>query len=118
MNDCPTDVLGLHVTEHGTDARVVTVTGEVDVVTAPQLAACVTRQLTVAQRVVVNLDGVRLLSSAGLSVLFEANELATQEDRDLRIVCRSRTAHLALEVTGLHEHFTFADNVDDALNSR
>ena len=48
MNDCPTDVLGLHVTEHGTDARVVTVTGEVDVVTAPQLAACVTRQLTVA----------------------------------------------------------------------
>lgn len=117
MSDCPTDVLALHVTEHGPDARVVTVTGEIDVVTAPQLAACVTRQLTVAQRVVVNLDGVRLLSSAGLSVLFEANELATQEDRELRIVCQSRTAHLALEVTGLHEHFIFADTVIDALHS-
>jgi anti-sigma B factor antagonist len=109
------DILGLQVAEHGPDARVVTVAGEIDALTAPELAAFLTAQLTVAQVVVVHLDGVRFLGSAGLSALFEANELATQEDRDLRLVCNSRAANLALEATGLGKHFTFADNVPNAL---
>jgi anti-sigma B factor antagonist len=111
------DILGLQVVEHGLDARVVTVVGEIDALTAPDLAAFLTAQLVVAQVVVVNLDGVRFLGSAGLSVLLEANELATREDRDLRLVCNSRTAHLALEVTGLQEQFTCADSVPDALKN-
>ncbi len=59
---------------------------------------------------VVNLDGVRFLSSAGLRALLEANEFATREDRDLRLVCHSQTANWALETTGLREHFTFTNN--------
>ncbi|MGH3777763.1 MAG: STAS domain-containing protein [Pseudonocardiaceae bacterium] len=109
------DILGLEVAEHGPDARVVTVVGEVDALTAPELADFLTAQLVVAPVVVVNLDGVRFLGSAGLSVLFKANELATREDRDLRLVCNSQTANWALKATGLREHFTFADNVPDAL---
>jgi anti-sigma B factor antagonist len=111
------DILGLQVGEYGPDARVVTVVGEIDALTAPELAACLTAQLTVAQVVVVHLDGVRFLGSAGLSVLFEANEIAIREDRDLRLVCHSRTANLALKATGLQEQFTFADNVPDALKN-
>lgn len=110
----PADI-GLQVTEHGPDTRVITVTGEVDALTAPELAAFLTAQLADAQVVVVDLDGVRFLGSAGLSVLFEANELATGQGRDLRLVCNSRTANLALEATGLREHFSFADSVPDAL---
>jgi anti-sigma B factor antagonist len=109
------DILGLEVAEHGPDARVVTVVGEIDALTAPELAAFLTAQLVAAQVVVVNLDGVRFLGSAGLSVLFEANELATREDRDLRLVCNSQTANWALDATGLREYFTFADSVPDAL---
>jgi anti-sigma B factor antagonist len=109
------DILGLEVAEHGSDARVVTVVGEIDALTAPELAVFLTAQLVVAQVVVVNLDGVRFMGSAGLSVLFEVKELATREDRDLRLVCNSRTANLALEVTGLREQFIFADSVPDAL---
>jgi anti-sigma B factor antagonist len=109
------DILGLQVAEHGLDARVVTVAGEIDALTAPELAAFLTAQLTVAQVVVVHLDGVRFLGSAGLSALFEANELAIQEDRDLRLVCNSRAANLVLEATGLGKYFTFADNVPNAL---
>ncbi|MGH3963345.1 MAG: STAS domain-containing protein [Pseudonocardiaceae bacterium] len=111
------DILGLEVAEHGPDARVVTVVGEVDALTAPELADFLTAQLVVAPVVVVNLDGVRFLGSAGLSVLFKANELATREDRDLRLVCNSQTANWALQATGLREHFTFADNVPDALKN-
>lgn len=113
----PADIVDLQVAEHGPDARVITVTGEVDTVTAPELAACLTAQLAAVQAVVVNLDGVRFLASAGLTVLFEANELATQEGRDLRLVCNSRTANLALEATGLRKHLPFADNVPDALTN-
>jgi hypothetical protein len=55
----PADIVDLQVTEHGPDARVITVTSEVDTVTAPELAACLTAQLAAVQAVVVNLDGMR-----------------------------------------------------------
>jgi anti-sigma B factor antagonist len=107
--------MGLQVVEHGSDARVVTVTGEVDSLTAPELAAFVTAQLAEARLVVVDLDGVQFLGSAGLAVLFEADELASREDRDLRLVCNSQIVNRALEVTGLRQRFTFANTVADAV---
>jgi anti-sigma B factor antagonist len=110
------DIMDLQVTDHGPDARVVTVTGEIDVVTAPDLADCLTAQLAGSRVVVVDLDGVRFLGSAGVAVLFEANELATHQGRDLQLVSHSRTANLALQVTGLGTCFTFAESVPDALN--
>ena len=106
----PADLLHLQVAEHGADARVVTATGEVDALTAPKLADVLTAQLAVARLVVVNLDGVRFLSSAGLRALFQAHEFATRERRDLRLVCHSQAANWALEITGLRAHFTFIDN--------
>ncbi len=109
------DIMGLQVAEHGDDARVVTVLGEVDALTAPELAAFLTTQLAAARVVVVDLDGVGFLGSAGLSVLFEANEQANREDRVLRLVCNSRIANRALEATELKEHFSFANTVPDAL---
>jgi anti-sigma B factor antagonist len=112
------DILGLQVAEQDVDTRVVTVVGEIDALTAPELEAFLTAQLIVAQVVVVNLDGVRFLSSAGLRALFEANEFATREDRDLRLVCNSQTANWALETTGLRKHFTFIDNVPRSAGSR
>ncbi|MBV8995799.1 MAG: STAS domain-containing protein [Pseudonocardiales bacterium] len=101
--------------EHGPVARVVTVVGEIDALTAPELAACLTAQLNSAQVVVVDLDGVQFLASVGLHVLLEANELAKQEDRALLWVYNSETANLALEATGLREYFTFAHSVAEAL---
>lgn len=109
------DLLSLEVAEQEPDVRVVTVVGEIDALTAPELATFLTAQVVAAQAVVVNLDGVRFLGSAGLSVLFEANELAGREERDLWLVCSSQTANWALEATGLRKHFAFADSVADAL---
>jgi anti-sigma B factor antagonist len=114
-SDFPADIIGLQVAEHGPDARVVTVTGEIDTLTAPKLASFLNMQLSTARIVVVDLDGVEFLGSAGLSALFEANELASREDRALRLVCHSRIANRALEATELREQFVFADSVPDAL---
>jgi anti-sigma B factor antagonist len=117
VNSYPADIVGLQAAEHDPDTRVVTVTGEVDALTAPKLAAFLTAQLAIARLVVVDLDGVQFLASAGLRVLFEMNELATQQDRYLRLVCNSPSANRTLETAGLREHFTFADNLSDALNN-
>lgn len=116
-SDFPADIIGLQVAEHGPDARVVTVTGEVDTLTAPKLASFLHTQLSEARVVVVDLDGVEFLGSAGLSALFEANEQAARERRILRLVCHSRIANRALEATELRDHFTFADTVPEALKS-
>ena len=114
-NDFPADIIGLQVAEHGPHARVVTVTGEIDTLTAPKLATFLNEQLSAAQVVVVDLDGVEFLGSAGLSALFEANEQANRERRALRMVCHSRIANRALEATELRDQFTFADSVPEAL---
>ncbi len=116
VNSAYPDIVGVQVAEHGPDTRVVTVTGEVDALTAHQLATVLTAQLDVARLVVVNLDGVQFLASAGLRVLFEVNELAARHDRHLWLVCNSPAATRTLETAGLWEHFTFADTVPDALN--
>ncbi len=113
-SDFPADI-SLRVAEHGLDARVITVTGQIDVPTALELATSLIAQMTVARVVVVDLDGVKFMGSAGLSALFDANELATQQDRALRLVCNSRIANWALVAAGLREYFTFADSVPDAL---
>jgi anti-sigma B factor antagonist len=109
------DMLDLQVAEHGSDARVVTVGGEIDTLTAPEFAVFVIGQLVVVPLVVLDLDGVQFLGSAGLSVLVKANKLAAQEGRHLRLVCHSGTINRALDVTGLREQFTFADTVSAAL---
>jgi anti-anti-sigma factor len=104
------DILDLQVTEYGRYTRVVTVVGEIDALTAPELVTFLTAQLIEAPLVVVDLDRVRFLSSAGLRALFNANEFALREDRDLWLVCHSQTVNWALETTGLREYFTFTDN--------
>jgi anti-sigma B factor antagonist len=112
----PADI-GLRVAKHGLDARVVTVVGQIDGPTGLKLANSLIAQLAVARVVIVDLDGVQLLGSAGLSALFEANELATRQGRILRLVCHSRIAIRALEAAGLRECFTFVDSVPKALRN-
>ena len=110
------DVLDLQVTEHSPHVRVVTVGGEIDALTAPELGALLTAQLAAASLVVVDLERVRFLGSAGLSVLFAANELATRENRYLWLVVPRRgMANRSLEATGLDERFNLAETVAAAL---
>lgn len=108
---------GLRVAKYGPGVRVVGVAGQIDGPSGLELADSLIAQLAVARVVIVDLDGVQLLGSSGLSALFEANDLAAQQGRALRLVCHSRIAIRALEAAGLRECFTFADSVPDALRN-
>ena len=107
----PADILGIQVTQRGPQSRIVTVTGELDALTAPALATVLTETLAAAQVVVVNLDGVQYLASAGLRVLIEAHQLAAQHGSKLRLVCHCPGVNLVFDGSGLRDHFTFADSV-------
>jgi anti-anti-sigma factor len=91
--------------------------GQIDGPTGLELANSLIAQLAMASVVIVHLDGVQLLGSSGLSALFEANDLAAQQGRTLRLVCHSRITMCALEAAGLRECFTFAGSVPDAVKN-
>ena len=109
------DILGVQVTEHGPETRIVTVTGELDALTTPVLATVLTETLVAARVVVVDLDSVQYLASVGLWVLIEAKYLAAEHGSDLQLVCHSASVNLVFDGSGLREHFTFADSVALAL---
>ena len=111
----PADILGVRVTEHGPEIRIIAVTGELDALSAPVLASVLTEALATARVVVVDLDGVQYLASVGLRVLIEAIYFAADHDRELLVVCHSPSVNLVFEGSGLREHFTFADSVALAL---
>ncbi|MGH3673397.1 MAG: STAS domain-containing protein [Pseudonocardiaceae bacterium] len=107
--------IDLQVAEHGPDVRVVTVAGQIDVGTVWEMSAFLMAQLTVSRVVILDLDGVIFLGSSGLSALFEANELAIQQDHVLLLVCNSRSANRALAAAGLREYFIFSSSIADAV---
>jgi len=111
-------IVDFDVVEYGPDARVVTVGGEIDALTALELATFVAAQLAAAPLVVLDLDRVQFMGSAGLSALIKVNELAIDENRQLRLVCHSGMVNRIIDVTGLRERFSFADTVPAALTSQ
>ncbi|KAA2257903.1 STAS domain-containing protein [Solihabitans fulvus] len=88
----------LHTRWAPPSVAVVKVAGEVDMLTAPTLAACLLAGLArwTPRRLVVDLRRVGFLSVAGLGVLIEANEQAGARHVELRLVADTRTVRRAL----------------------
>ena len=96
---------------------VATVSGEVDMLTAPSLRAVVTAELADCAVLVIDLSGVSFLGSAGLAVLVEAAQQAERRQAALRVVATGRTVRRPLEITGLDEVLTTFPTRDDAVGA-
>lgn len=96
-------------------ARVLQVSGEIDIIGAPALRAALMPALDDTRLVVLDLSEVSFLGSSGLAVLVEAREQAQRSERELRLVCATRIVLRALEATGLRELFVVAPDLDTAL---
>ncbi|MCT2583429.1 STAS domain-containing protein [Actinophytocola gossypii] len=81
------------------DLEVVTVAGEVDLRTAPELA----RALRADQQplTVVDLTRVTFMSAAGLGILVQAAEQANERGRRLGLVAHDRVALRMLRMSGV-----------------
>jgi anti-sigma B factor antagonist len=116
-NNGVTIVMGLDVKEDN-GVTIVTVRGEVDIYTAPRL-----RELLVKlagdghYRIVVDLEGVDFLDSAGLGVLVGGLRRLRNQRGDLLLVCTQHRILKVFEITGLTRVFSIFDSVDAAVRA-
>lgn len=94
---------------------VVTVGGEIDVYTAPQLRDAVLELVEGgAIRIVVDLGAVQFLDSTGLGVLVEAQKAVAEAGGSLAVVCTSERLLKVFTITGLAQVFAIHDSVEAA----
>jgi anti-sigma B factor antagonist len=97
---------------------VITVGGEVDMLTSPQLRTVVLDQFepgSGVELVVLDLDGVSFLGTSGLAVLIEVREAAHTAGVELRLACTARRVLRPLTIAGLVPLFDIHDSIDRAL---
>jgi len=107
--------LGLVVREQDGWA-VLSVSGEIDMATAPGLRERLHGLLAEeTQRLIVDLDDVGFLDSTALGVLVGALKRARGEGGDVRIVCTQPRVRKVFEITRLDSAFDLFDTVDEAV---
>ena len=101
------DVPSVAAVESEGSEQVVTVRGEVDVCTAPQLRACL-KQITDSpqQRVVVDVGDLLFIDSSGIAVLAAAVKRLRPDGRDLVVRRPTRQMTKLLDMTGMRELVT------------
>ncbi len=94
---------------------VVTVSGEVDVATAPALRECLDRVVGLDEgAVVVDLRGVTFIDSTGLGVLIGAHRASSDAGRELRLVLAEPRILKVFEITGLTDLFAIDGSLEEA----
>jgi anti-sigma B factor antagonist len=103
--------------QHG-DVAVVTVAGELDMATAPELQREVNRLVDAGQtRLVFDLANVTFCDSTGLSVFVRARNRCDALGGDVRLAAPQRAVQRILEVSGLVEVLRTYPTVDEAIAS-
>lgn len=96
---------------------VVTATGEIDMLTAPDLRAEVLGRIDEARTLVLDMTGVSFLGSAGLAVLVEASQHAKRRGTAFRVVAVERAVTRPLVATGLGDVFSVYGSVAEAVSA-
>ncbi|MDT0303956.1 STAS domain-containing protein [Streptomonospora wellingtoniae] len=95
------------------DSAVVTVRGEIDLYTAPQLQSGLVNALEDgARRLLVDMSRVEFCDSTGMSVLLSGMKRARAKEGDLVLVAPKPAVRKILEVTGLNAVFAIEDSTD------
>jgi anti-sigma B factor antagonist len=90
-------------------AQVVTVSGEIDLATAPQLTRDVARVINRAdESVVLDLGPVAFLDSSALHVIVDLAAHAREKDIRLTILPAHNDVHLPFVITGLDQVLPFS----------
>jgi anti-sigma B factor antagonist len=99
---------GLRVeTRNGARDVLLSVQGDVDLATAPELEAALERALQgPARRLVVDLRGVQFLDSTGLALLVRQEREARAAARDLIVVKGPPQVQQVFDLTGVSGHLT------------
>lgn len=107
--------LRLHTRRGSSGTVVVTVAGEVDIATAPDLHAALLEAVIVHNPAVIDVDlsVCTFLDCSGIRVLIAAHTSAQANGCQVRISHPRRFVRLVLELTGLLDMFTAPDDGPD-----
>ena len=105
------------LSEDGADRyRVVNVTGEVDVATAPKLRESLDAAIgRGTPLLVVDLSAVTFIDSTGLGVLIGASRQVDDAGASLRLVVSEPRIIKLFEITGLLDLFTIVPSLEQAI---
>jgi anti-sigma B factor antagonist len=92
--------------------------GDLDLATAPALREALIEVLRGCKSVVVDLEGVGFVDSAGIGILLGGLKRARSQGGELELVCTSRQVLRPLEIIGLDRVFTIHSRRDAALLER
>ena len=109
--------MDLKLGHHARDGfEVIGVQGEIDIYTAPRLRELLIDLVsTGSYQLVVNLDKVGFLDSAGLGVLVGGLRRVRARDGSLDLVCTQQPILKILKITGLTEVFGIYETADQAI---
>jgi anti-sigma B factor antagonist len=92
------------------DHTVLSVTGEIDLYTAPTLQSELTSAFGRGQvRLIIDMSGVDFCDSTGINVLLAAHRQAREHGGDLQLASPGSATRKVLQVTGLESVFTVID---------
>jgi anti-sigma B factor antagonist len=92
----------------------VTVAGEVDIATVPQLQERLAAPAASGRPLIVDLDRVTFIDAAGLGVLARAASRAAAHGASLHVVCARHQVRRLFTITGLDREIPLARTVAEA----
>lgn len=106
----------LHFEALSAERALVRVGGEVDLATAPELAAALEQALAGDRRtIVLDLTDVEFIDTSGVGVMLEARRQIRDENAELTVVAPPDSpARRLLELTELIDALAVIDGIDDA----
>ena len=103
----------------GDDTHVVSVSGEVDLFTAPEFKQRVMAPIAAGiEHVIVDLTETKFIDSSSLGVLIGAHRRLKGRGGRLIVACDGEAIVKTFRITGLDGVFLLVDSVEAALNAR
>jgi len=101
-------------TTPGSDRYVITVSGEVDLATSPDLDAAIIAALdSGAGSLVVDLTDVSFMDSSGLGVIVRGLKRCREADKDLDLLITNERVLKVFGITGLDQVIPIHDSLED-----
>jgi anti-sigma B factor antagonist len=110
------DGLALSSEQRGTSV-IVTVSGDLDIVTSPALDDCLTQARAAASRVILDLSAVDFMDTSALAVIVGHWKKLEAAGGALALAGARYRYTKTLWITGLADRLSLYDNVEDALSA-
>ena len=101
-------------TTPGLDRHVITVSGEVDLATSPQLDTAIIAAIeSGTSSVAIDLTDVSFMDSSGLGVIVRGLKRCREADKDLDLVITNERVLKVFGITGLDQVIPIHDSIED-----